>query len=147
LRQDAGSQDVLFTATKGKILLISFTFTTNTLLELLKEGRFEKFQNQVTIECRIQFYKKTSVVNPGSGAFLTPDPGSGVEKIQIQDPGSEMDIPYLIFENLHNIIHSINFLGKKYLNSIKRIQIRDLVNPGYGMEKSRIWNGKKSDPG
>ncbi len=53
----------------------------------------------------ILYENLTSVADPGSGAFLTPDPGSGVEKIQIQDPGSEMDISYLIFENLHSKYH------------------------------------------
>jgi hypothetical protein len=42
---------------------------------------------------------KTSVadLDPGSVAFLT-SPGSGMEKNP--DPGSEMNIPDLIFENL-----------------------------------------------
>ncbi len=31
--------------------------------------------------------------------------------------------------------NSISFLGKKYLNSLMQIRIRDLGNPGSGMEK------------
>jgi hypothetical protein len=36
----------------------------------------------------------------------------------------------------------ISFLSYKYLNSLMRIRIRDLFNPGSG-----IRDGKKTDPG
>jgi hypothetical protein len=53
-----------------------------------------------------------------------------MEKIQIQDPGSRMNIPYLMFKNLVAVC-----VVKNYLNSFMRMRIRDLVNPGTGMKK------------
>jgi hypothetical protein len=56
--------------------------------------------------------------DPGSGAFLTP--GSG----------------------MNNPVESLNLTGlKKYLNSLMRIQIRNLFDPGSGIQngKIRIW--------
>jgi hypothetical protein len=54
---------------------------------------------------RIQF------PDPGYGAFLTR--GSGMEKIQSQDPGSGMNIPDLILRTLYR------FFGLKLLKSFK----------------------------
>jgi hypothetical protein len=42
------------------------------------------------------------------------------------DPGSGMNIPDLISENMESV------------NSLMQIRIRDLTNPGYGGGKSRI---------
>ncbi len=55
--------------------------------------------------------------------LLTPGSGSGDK---IPAPGTGMNIPELIFENLFSV------LGYEYLNSLMRIRIRDLVNPGPG---------------
>jgi hypothetical protein len=43
---------------------------------------------------------------PGTGIWIRYlDPGSGMEnKIQSQDPGSRMNIPNLIFENLVSVV-------------------------------------------
>jgi hypothetical protein len=60
--------------------------------------------------------------------FLTPGiryTDSGWEKIRIRD-----EHPKSFFRKLIN-----SFLGYKYLNSLIRIRIQDLVNPGSGMEK------------
>ncbi len=68
----------------------------------------------------------------GSGSairwFLPP--GSGMEKIQIRDPGRTFLILFL--RTLYQL------LGIKILKFFDADRIRDLVNPGYGMEKSRI---------
>ncbi len=54
-----------------------------------------------------------------------------MEKIQIQGPGSGINILDLIFKNLQ----SISFLGKKYLNSFMWIRIQDpelsTLDPGW----------------
>jgi hypothetical protein len=69
----------------------------------------------------------TSVVDPdpGSGPFLTLDPGSRMDKRSRSGSGM------------------INNLKKIYLNSLMRIRIRDpeiflTLFPGSGMEKIRI---------
>jgi hypothetical protein len=46
----------------------------------------------------------------------------------------------------------IHSFGLKYLNSLMRMQIREsfwpwIPDPGYGMEKIRILDGKNWDPG
>jgi hypothetical protein len=53
---------------------------------------------------------QTSIVapDPGSGAFLTPGPGSGIQNRFIPDPGSKTHLEL-----------SDKFLGKKCYNSLK----------------------------
>jgi hypothetical protein len=63
---------------------------------------------------------KSSVVDPGSGAFLTP--------------GSGMNNPDHISESLETIFW------------VKIFKFFD-ADPGSGMEKIRIRDGKNSDPG
>jgi hypothetical protein len=65
---------------------------------------------------------KSSVEDPGSGAFLTPRSGSA------------MNNPDHISDSLKN-----NFW-------VEILKFFD-VDPGSGMEKIRIRNGKKSDQG
>ncbi len=50
--------------------------------------------------------------DPGSGAFLTPGPGSGIRNRFFPDLGSRIPTPY--FLEL-----SDKFLGKKFCNSLK----------------------------
>jgi hypothetical protein len=50
--------------------------------------------------------------DPGSGAILTLDPGSGMGFSRIPDLGSRIPRPY--FEELFD-----NFFGKKFYNSLK----------------------------
>jgi hypothetical protein len=64
--------------------------------------------------------------DPRAGAFLTP--GSGIRDGEKSESG--MNIPNR--RELRN-----NFLGLKYLNSLMRIRIRYLLDPGSGM-KNRI---------
>jgi hypothetical protein len=71
-------------------------------------------------------YFKASVADPGSGAFLTPGPGSGIRNrffpdpgsgisdpgSRISDPGSRIPTPYILEL-------SDKCLGKKFYNSLK----------------------------
>jgi hypothetical protein len=57
-------------------------------------------------------YLKGNVADQGSGAFLTPGPGSGIRNKFFPDPGSWIPNPY--FLEL-----SDKFLGKKFYNSLK----------------------------
>jgi hypothetical protein len=67
--------------------------------------------------------------------FLPLDPG-WVES-QHPDPGSGMNNPDHIFYRLETIF--VVFLGLKYLKFFD-------ADPGSGMEKVRIRDGKNSDP-
>ncbi len=58
------------------------------------------------------FFFSVADPDPGSGAFLTPGPGSGIGFFRIPDLGSR--IPNSYFCEL-----SDNFLGKKFYNSLK----------------------------
>ncbi len=75
--------------------------------------------------------------DPGSGAFLTP--GSGMGKKSWSGPGFRIrdDQPGSYFLELRN-----HFFGLNYLNSLMRIRDPEWKKsvPGFGMEKSRIWN-------
>ncbi len=93
-----------------------------------------------------------SVPDPGFGAFLTPGSGSGMEKIQKQDPGSGENIPDLIFANL--VLVPVFWVKNRYLNSLMRIRDRCFFNPSLDPagSGSRIRDGKKfrdgiRDPG
>jgi hypothetical protein len=77
-----------------------------------------------------------SVPDPGSGDFLTPGSGMGKKKsrfgiiIRDEHPGS-------YFRELRN-----NFLIEKYLNSFMWNWMRNLFDPGSGMEK--FASGKRN---
>jgi hypothetical protein len=72
----------------------------------------------------------------GSGAFLTP--GSGLGKKSGSDMGSRSEM-----NNTDNISESL-----KTIFWVKILKVF-MVDPGFGMEKIRIWSpeGKKSYPG
>jgi hypothetical protein len=59
--------------------------------------------------------------NPGSGVLMTPGSGTEKNRIRVRDPGSGMNIPDHISESLKQ------FFGL--------MRIRNLSNPGSGMEK------------
>jgi hypothetical protein len=73
-----------------------------------------------------------SVADPdsGSGAFLTPGSGMGKKS----GSGSGMNNPDHISESLITIFR------------VKILKFFD-VEPGFGMKKIRIWDGKNSDLG
>jgi hypothetical protein len=56
--------------------------------------------------------EKIRIRDLGSGAFMTPGPGSGIRNRFFPDLGSRIPIPY--FLEL-----SDKFLGKKFYNSLK----------------------------
>ncbi len=58
---------------------------------------------------------KSSVADPGSGAFLTPGPGSEIRNRFFPDLGSRIPNPY--FCELNDKF--FEFLGKKLCNSLK----------------------------
>jgi hypothetical protein len=73
-------------------------------------------------------------LGPGSGAFLTPESGSGIRagKKSRHDLEFGMNIQDLIFENLLSVFRVKNtYIFKCKFGS----GIQDLVNPGSGMEK------------
>ncbi len=84
-----------------------------------------------------RYIAKTSVSDPGSGAFLTP--GSGMGRKSASGSGIQHEQPGSYFLELRNHFF-LFFFGLKYLNSLMRI--RDpgwrSLDPGSGMEKSRI---------
>jgi hypothetical protein len=84
----------------------------------------------------------SSVADPGSGAFLTPDSGSGMGKNQDPDRGSRsgMNNPDHVSESLETIF------GLKYLYSLMRIRDPGWKKFGSGIEQIRIREGKNSDP-
>jgi hypothetical protein len=83
--------------------------------------------------------------DPGLGAFLTP--GSGIRDGRKSSSGSGIrdERPGSYFLELRN--HFLLFWGLKYFNSLMRIRDPGWRQFGSGMEKSRIRDGKKSDPG
>jgi hypothetical protein len=81
----------------------------NRLLESYLYAKKWKDSHSSKAALRIRFVESGSVMlirirDPGSGAFLPMDPGW--EKFQILDPGSWINIPELVFENLASV-----FLG------------------------------------
>jgi hypothetical protein len=84
-----------------------------------------------------RYIAKTSVADPGSGAFLTP--GSGMGRKSASGSGIRHEQPGSNFLELRN--HFFCFFG---VNILKFFD----ADPGSGMEKfgSGIQNGKKSDP-
>jgi hypothetical protein len=81
------------------------------------------------VRCFIRKKEVLWLPDPGSGSFLTPyirDPG-WVKKIRIRD------------EHLRSFFRELgnSFLVKNTLNSLMRIHLQDLFDPGSEMEKLR----------
>jgi hypothetical protein len=71
-----------------------------------------------------------SVADSGSRGFFTP--GSGIEKIQSQDPGSGMNIQDFIFENLVSVFWVKNTFSKFFdAKSDPGFGILSTLDPGW----------------